>query len=164
MDHLKDAFLFSEAKRYDVRGKKYFESQSKFYCIDHGLRNARLNMRQNEESHIMENVIYNDLIQRGCSVDVGVVESFTKDSDGKTVRVVREIDFVVNNGNNQCYIQSAFEMATPEKQASELKPFSIINNSFKKIVITKNELMPWYDENGIYHVRLIDFLLCDETL
>lgn len=164
VDHLKDAFLFSEAKRYDVRGKKYFESQSKFYCIDHGLRNARLNMRQNEESHIMENVIYNDLIQRGCSVDVGVVESFTKDSEGKTVRVVREIDFVVNNGNNQCYIQSAFEMTTPEKQASELKPFSIINNSFKKIVITKNELMPWYDENGIYHVGLIDFLLRDETL
>lgn len=164
VDHLKDAFLFSEAKRYDVRGKKYFESQSKFYCIDQGLRNVRLNMRQNEESHIMENIIYNDLIQRDCSVDVGVVESFKKDADGKTKRVVREIDFVVNSGNNQCYIQSAFEMLTPEKLASELRPFSIVNNSFKKIVITKNELMPWYDENGIYHIGLIDFLLRDEAI
>lgn len=164
VDHLKDAFLFNEAKRYDVRGKKYFESQSKFYCIDPGLRNVRLNMRQNEESHIMENIIYNDLIQRGCAVDVGVVESFTKDKNGKTARVVREIDFVVNNGNNQCYIQSAFEMTDPEKQLSELKPFSIINNSFKKIVITRNELMPWYDENGIYHIGLIDFLLRNEAI
>lgn len=164
VDYLKDAFLFSEAKRYDVRGKKYFHSLSKFYCVDQGLRNVRLNMRQNEESHIMENVIYNDLIQRGCSVDVGVVESFTKGSSGKTERVVREIDFVVNNGNNQCYIQSAFEMRTPEKQISELKPFSIVNNSFKKILITRNELMPWYDENGIYHIGLIDFLLREETI
>lgn len=164
VDYLKDAFLFSEAKRYDVRGKKYFQSQSKFYCVDQGLRNVRLNMRQNEESHIMENVIYNDLIQRGCSVDVGVVESFTKDKCGKTERVVREIDFVVNNGNNQCYIQSAFEMRTLEKQVSELKPFSIVNNSFKKILITRNELMPWYDENGIYHIGLIDFLLREETI
>lgn len=164
VDYLKDAFLFNEAKRYDVRGKKHFESQSKFYCVDQGLRNARLNMRQNEESHIMENVIYNDLIQRGCSVDVGVVESFTKNEKGKTERIVREIDFVVNNGNNQCYIQSAFEMTSPEKQAAELKPFSIINNSFKKIVITRNELMPWYDENGFYHTGLIDFLLRDEAI
>lgn len=164
VDYLKDAFIFSEAKRYDVRGKKYFESQSKFYVVDQGLRNVRLNMRQNEESHIMENVIYNDLIQRGCFVDVGVVESYTKNSTGKTERVVREIDFVVNNGNNQCYIQSAFEMTTPEKQISELKPFSIVNNSFKKIVVTRNELMPWYDDNGVYHIGLIDFLLRDDAI
>ena len=164
VDHLKDAFLFNEAKRYDVRGKKYFESQSKFYAVDQGLRNVRLNMRQNEEAHIMENVIYNDLIQRGCFVDVGVVESFTKNAVGKTERIVREIDFVVNNGNNQCYIQSAFEMSSPEKQISELKPFSIINNSFRKIVITRNEFMPWYDDNGIYHIGLIDFLLRDDAI
>ena len=164
VDYLKDAFLFSEAKRYDVRGKKYFESQSKFYCIDQGLRNVRLNMRQNEESHIMENVIYNDLVQRGCSVDVGVVESFTKNTAGKTERVVREIDFVVNSGNNQCYIQSAFEMTSPEKQTAELKPFSIVNNAFKKIVITRNELMPWHYDNGIYHIGLADFLLRDEAI
>ena len=121
-------------------------------------------MGQNEESHIMENIIYNDLIQRGCSVDIGLVESFTKDEAGKTERVVREIDFVVNKGNNQCYIQSAFAMTTPEKQEAELKPFSIINNSFKKIVITRNELLPWYDENGIYHTGLIDFLLRNEAI
>ncbi len=163
VDYLKDAFLFSEAKRYDVRGKKYFEFQSKFYCVDCGLRNVRLNMRQNEESHIMENVIYNDLIQRGFSVDVGVVESFTK-TNGKTERIVREIDFVVNNGNSQCYIQSAFEMSSTEKIQTELKPFSIVNDSFKKIVVTRNELLPWYDENGIFHIGLVDFLLTEDFL
>jgi len=164
IDYLKDSFLFSEAKRYNVRGKSYFSSQSKFYCIDQGLRNVRLNMRQNEESHIIENIIYNDLIQRGCAVDVGVVESFSKDESNKTKRTVREIDFVVNSGNNQCYIQSAFEMPTKEKQEAELKPFSIVNNSFKKIIVTKNELMPWYDNNGIYHIGIIDFLLRDSAI
>lgn len=164
LGHLKDAFLFGEAKRYDVRGRRYFDSQSKFYCVDQGLRNARLNMRQNEESHIMENIIYNDLVQRGCSVDVGVAETFRKNGEDKTERVVKEIDFVVNNGNNQCYIQSAFEMSDPEKQKAELMPFSIINDSFRKIVITRNELMPWYDDKGIYHIGLTDFLLRDETI
>ena len=164
LGHLKDAFLFNEAKRYDVRGKKYFESPSKFYCVDQGLRNVRLNMRQNEESHIMENIIYNDLIQRGCSVDIGVVETFSKNAEQKTERITKEIDFVVNSGNNQCYIQSAFEMTNPEKQKEELAPFKVLNNSFKKIVITRSELMPWYDDNGIYHIGLVDFLLRDEAI
>ena len=159
LDYLKDAFLFTEARRYDVRGKKYFDSTSKLYCIDCGLRNARLNMRQNEETHIMENVIFNDLLQRGLSVDVGVVESFSKNAEGKTQRITREIDFVVNNGNAQYYIQSALSLDSPEKQVAELKPFSILNNSFKKIVVTRNELSPWYDEQGIYHIGLADFLL-----
>ena len=162
VDCLKDAFLFSEARRYDVRGKKYFESQSKFYCVDTGLRNVRLNMRQNEESHLMENIVYNDLVRRGGAVDVGVVEHFSKNAEGKTQRIVREIDFVVNSMGRQCYVQSAFDMSDKEKQEAELKPFSIINNSFKKIVITRNELMPWYDDNGVYHVGLADFLLSDE--
>ena len=108
LSHLVNAFLFKEAKRYDIRGKQYFNSNSKFYCVDAGLRNVRLNMRQNEETHIMENIVFNDLVQRGFSVEVGVFESFGKDPNGKTARSTKEIDFVVNYGNAQCYIQSAF--------------------------------------------------------
>lgn len=132
LSHLENAFLFKEAKRYDIRGKQYFNSNSKFYCVDVGLRNVRLNMRQNEETHIMENIVFNDLVQRGFSVDVGVLESFSKGANGKTVRSTREIDFVVNYGNAQCYIQSAYRMDTPEKERAELLPFNIVGNSFKK--------------------------------
>jgi len=164
LSHLENAFLFKEAKRYDIRGKQYFNSNSKFYCVDVGLRNVRLNMRQNEETHIMENIVFNDLVQRGYSVDVGVLESFSKGANGKTVRSTREIDFVVNYGNAQCYIQSAFRMDTPEKERAELLPFNIVGNSFKKIVITRNGLSPWYDDNGIYHIGLCDFLLNESIL
>ena len=164
LSHLENAFLFKEAKRYDIRGKQYFNSNSKFYCVDVGLRNVRLNMRQNEETHIMENIVFNDLVQRGYSVDVGVLESFSKGANGKTVRSTREIDFVVNYGNAQCYIQSAYRMDTPEKERAELLPFNIVGNSFKKIVITWNGLSPWYDDNGIYHIGLCDFLLKESIL
>ena len=164
LSHLENAFLFKEAKRYDIRGKQYFNSNSKFYCVDVGLINFRLNMRQNEETHIMENIVFNDLVQRGFSVDVGVLESFSKGANGKTVRSTREIDFVVNYGNAQCYIQSAYRMDTPEKERAELLPFNIVGNSFKKIVITRNGLSPWYDDNGIYHIGLCDFLLKESIL
>ena len=164
LSHLENAFLFKEAKRYDIRGKQYFNSNSKFYCVDVGLRDVRLNMRQNEETHIMENIVFNDLVQRGYSVDVGVLESFSKGANGKTVRSTREIDFVVNYGNAQCYIQSAYRMDTPEKERAELLPFNIVGNSFKKIVITRNGLSPWYDDNGIYHIGLCDFLLKESIL
>lgn len=164
LSHLENAFLFKEAKRYDIRGKQYFNSNSKFYCVDVGLRNVRLNMRQNEETHIMENIVFNDLVQRGYSVDVGALESFSKGANGKTVRSTREIDFVVNYGNAQCYIQSAYRMDTPEKERAELLPFNIVGNSFKKIVITRNGLSPWYDDNGIYHIGLCDFLLKESIL
>ena len=164
LSHLENAFLFKEAKRYDIRGKQYFNSNSKFYCVDVGLRNVRLNMRQNEETHIMENIVFNDLVQRGYSVDVGVLESFSKGANGKAVRSTREIDFVVNYGNAQCYIQSAYRMDTPEKERAELLPFNIVGNSFKKIVITRNGLSPWYDDNGIYHIGLCDFLLKESIL
>ncbi len=163
LQHLEDAFIIKEAKRYDIRGKKYFSSSSKFYCVDVGLRNVRLNMRQNEETHIMENVVFNSLVQRGYNVDVGVLESFKK-VDGKSTRINREIDFVVNKGNMQCYVQSAFSMNTPEKQESELAPFNIVGNSFKKIVVTRNEIAPWYDDMGIYHIGLADFLLAGDEL
>lgn len=164
LSHLENAFLFKKAKRYDIRGKQYFNSNSKFYCVDVGLRNVRLNMRQNEETHIMENIVFNDLVQRGYSVDVGVLESFSKGANGKTVRSTREIDFVVNYGNAQCYIQSAYRMDTPEKERAELLPFNIVGNSFKKIVIMRNGLSPWYDDNGIYHIGLCDFLLKESIL
>lgn len=164
LSHLENAFLFKDAKRYDIRGKQYFNSNSKFYCVDVGLRNVRLNMRQNEETHIMENIVFNDLVQRGYSVDVGVLESFSKGANGKTVRSTREIDFVVNYGNAQCYIQSAYRMDTPEKERAELLPFNIVGNSFKKIVIMRNGLSPWYDDNGIYHIGLCDFLLKESIL
>ena len=164
LSHLENAFVFKEAKRYDIRGKQYFNSNSKFYCVDVGLRNVRLNMRQNEETHIMENIVFNDLVQRGYSVDVGVLESFSKGANGKTVRSTREIDFVVNYGNAQCYIQSAYRMDTPEKERAELLPFNIVGNSFKKIVIMRNGLSPWYDDNGIYHIGLCDFLLKESIL
>ena len=164
LSHLENAFLFKEAKRYDIRGKQYFNSNSKFYCVDVGLRNVRLNMRQNEETHIMENIVFNDLVQRGYSVDVGVLESFSKGANGKAFRSTRGIDFVVNYGNAQCYIQSAYRMDTPEKERAELLPFNIVGNSFKKIVITRNGLSPWYDDNGIYHIGLCDFLLKESIL
>ncbi|MCQ2063458.1 MAG: ATP-binding protein [Fibrobacter sp.] len=164
LNHLENAFLFREAKRYDIRGKRYFSSTSKYYCIDVGLRNARLNMRQNEYTHIMENVVYNDLVKRGFSVDVGVLETFSKDGNGKTIRIDREIDFIVNHGNFQCYIQSAFRMDDEKKIASETAPFKIVGDSFKKIVVTRFGTAPWYDDLGIYHIGLADFLLAGDEL
>ena len=120
LSHLENAFLFKEAKRYDIRGKQYFNSNSKFYCVDVGLRNVRLNMRQNEETHIMENIVFNDLVQRGYSVDVGVLESFSKGANGKTVRSTREIDFVVNYGHAKCYIHATYGVVTREWEGAEL--------------------------------------------
>ena len=160
-EYMQEAFLFSRARRYDIRGKAYFESQSKYYAIDTGLRNARLGFRQIEETHLMENVIYNYLIQQGFLVDVGMVEKYQKDKDGKRRREQYEIDFVVNKGMYQYYIQSAFTLDSKEKAQRELYPFSIVGNSFKKLVVTRSELIPHYDENGIIHVGIVDFLLGD---
>ena len=159
--YLMDSFLFSEAKRYDIRGKSYFDGISKYYPTDTGLRNARLNFRQIEEIHLMENIIFNYLKSSGFRVDVGVIVKNRTDKDGKHIRVPYEIDFVVNKGMHQYYIQSAFRMETAEKMERELYPFSITGNSFKKIVVTRHELLPHYDENGIFHVGIIDFLLGD---
>lgn len=159
--YLEEAFLFSQARRYDIRGKAYFESQSKYYPADTGLRNARLGFRQIEQTHLMENIIYNYLIQKEYSVDVGVVEKYITESNGKRKNQQYEIDFVVNKGMFQYYIQSAFSLDSDEKKQRELYPFSIIGNSFRKIVVTRSELMPHYDDNGILHVGIIDFLLGD---
>ena len=159
--YLMDSFLFSEAKRYDIRGKSYFDGISKYYPTDTGLRNARLNFRQIEETHLMENIIFNYLKSSGFRVDVGVIVKNRTDKDGKHIRIPYEIDFVVNKGMYQYYIQSAFRMETAEKMERELYPFSITGNSFKKIVVTRHELLPHYDENGIFHVGITDFLLGD---
>ena len=164
VDYLKDSFLFSEARRYDIIGKKYFSSLSKFYCIDTGLRNSRLNMRQIEETHLMETILYNDLIARGFSVDVGMIEKSRRNKENKVVEVKYEIDFVINKGMYQYYIQSAYALESEQKSEKELKPFSIVNNSFKKIVVTRYGVKPWYDESGIMHVSITDFLLRDDIL
>lgn len=157
--HLEDAFLISEAKRYDVRGKSYFDFPSKFYCEDVGLRNVRIGFRQQEMTHIMENVVYNELKIRGFLVDVGVVYSRELNQNKNSVRVPREIDFVASKGGKKVYVQSAFALQTEEKTASELKPFSLTGDSFPKIIVRGDIRKRWYDENGILNIGITDFLL-----
>lgn len=162
--HLEDAFLFSESKRYDVKGKAYFDSPNKYYCEDIGLRNARIGFRQQEITHIMENIIYNELIIRQFSVDVGIVYSRTVNKNGNSVRTAREIDFVVNSGDKRTYIQSAYAMSTAEKKETELKPFALTGDFFPKIVVGKDVGKRWYDDCGILHINVIDFLLDRELI
>ena len=163
LGYLTESFLFSNAKRYDVKGKKYFEYPSKFYCADIGLRNARLNFRQQEETHIMENIIYNEMLCRGYSVDVGVVEIREKNGE-KKVRKQCEIDFVVNHGAKKYYIQSALSVSDPEKMETELRPLKNTKDFFKKIIISKSSMKPWTDEDGILHLGLYEFLLNENAL
>ena len=162
--HLEDAFLFSESKRYDLKGKSYFDSPNKYYSEDIGLRNARIGFRQQEMTHIMENIIYNELAIRQLSVDVGVVYARTLNDNGSSVRVPREIDFVVNSGGKRTYIQSAYAMPTKEKAETEIRPFTLIGDSFPKIVVRRDIGKRWYDDNGILHINLIDFLLDKELI
>lgn len=163
LKYLEESFLFNQAKRYDVKGKKYFLYPSKYYCTDMGLRNARLNFRQQEETHAMENIIYNELLARGFSVDVGVVEIVSVGEDGKRHQKQCEIDFVINKGMRKYYIQSALALNTEDKEKTELRPFLETKDFFKKIIVTKSYMKPWFDDNGIYHVGLYDFLL-DESI
>lgn len=162
--HLEDAFLFSESKRYDLKGKSYFDSPNKYYSEDIGLRNARIGFRQQEMTHIMENIIYNELAIRQLSVDVGVVYARTLNDNGSSVRVPREIDFVVNSGGKRTYIQSAYAMPTEEKAETEIRLFTLIGDSFPKIVVRRDIGKRWYDDNGILHINLIDFLLDKELI
>lgn len=160
LTYLEDAYLFQCAKRWDVKGKKYFDSIHKYYAMDLGLRNARLNFRQQERSHLMENAIYNELVRRGYSVDVGIVE-LSRVRDGKRTMSQYEIDFVVNVGNSKVYIQSALNVDTPEKKDQER--FSLINTGdfFRKIVVLDGNSKLWTDEDGIIYVGVIPFLLED---
>lgn len=163
LNYLIESFLFSNAKRYDVKGKKYFEYPSKYYCTDIGLRNARLNFRQQEETHIMENIIYNELLCRGYSVDVGVVEIVER-NEGKKTKKQCEIDFVVNVGAKKYYIQSALNVSDPSKMETELRPLKNTKDFFKKIIVSKTSMKPWTDEDGILHLGLYEFLLNENSL
>lgn len=159
IEHLEDAFLFSESKRYDVKGRKYFEYPYKYYCEDIGLRNSRIDFRQQEMTHIMENIIYNELIIRGYSVDIGVVYSNEKNSYGSYSKVPREIDFIASKGGKKVYIQSAFALPDEEKATQELKPFTLTGDSFPKIIVRKDIRKRWYDDNGVLNIGVMEFLL-----
>ena len=160
LDYVEDAYLFQSAKRWDVKGRKYFDTLKKYYAIDLGLRNARLNFRQQERSHLMENMIYNELIRRGYSVDVGIVE-ITRVIDGKRKQSQYEIDFVVNVGNNKVYIQSALNVDTPEKKAQETFSLRNTGDFFRKIVVLDGSRKLWTDEDGVMYIGVIPFLLED---
>lgn len=163
LDYLEDAYLFKQAKRYDVKGRKYYGTPLKYYATDVGLRNAKLNFRQQERSHLMENIIFNELITRGYAVDVGVVEVVTKGEDGKTTQVQHEIDFVVNTGSQKIYIQSALNVDTDEKKDQETCSLKNSGDFFRKIVVLDGNQKLWTDEDGISYVGVIPFLL-DKTL
>ena len=163
LDHLCDAFLFVQAKRYDIKGRKYLSTPVKYYVADVGLRNARLNFRQQEENHIMENIIYNELLIRGYSVDVGIVEA-TETISGKRRQIALEVDFVATKGSKKYYIQSAYEMSTPDKENQEQRSLLKINDSLKKIVVVKDNIKPRTDENGIVKMGIINFLLDKDSL
>lgn len=157
-EYLKDSFILSEVNRYDVKGRKYIGSPNKYYFEDIGLRNARLNFRQIEQTHLMENIIYNELRYRGFNVDVGVIEKRIIDSEGKSRRNHYEIDFVATKGSRKYYIQSAFEMNSAEKESQEKFSLRNTDDSFKKIVIIKDIIKPQHDEDGITTIGLFDFL------
>ena len=161
---LKDAFLIDEALRYDVKGRKYIGTETKYYFEDIGLRNAILNFRQQEEPHIMENIIYNELKYRGFNVDVGFVETWENKSSGKSFRHGLEVDFVVNKGAERIYIQSVFKLPTDEKKEQEERPLLNINDSFKKIIITGENIKRKTDEKGILTIGLLDFLLDEKCI
>lgn len=160
LDYLEDSFLFSAAKRYDVKGRKYFDTLQKYYAVDLGLRNARLNFRQQERSHLMENLLYNELIHRGYRVDIGVVE-VQRMNNGIRNKGQYEIDFVVNLGNEKVYIQSALNVSSPEKKAQETFSLHNTGDFFRKIVVLDGNQKMWVDEDGIIYVGVIPFLLND---
>ena len=164
LDYFEDAFLIEKAERYDIKGKKYISTPSKYYFTDVGLRNARLNFRQQEETHIMENVIYNELLIRGYQVDVGIVEIFEKDENGKYARKQIEVDFVANKGEERCYIQSAFSLPSPEKAQQEERPLRNIPDSFKKFVITKDNILTRVDESGLITMGIKEFVMNKDSL
>ncbi len=158
INYLEDSFLFQSAKRWNVKGRKYFNTIQKYYAMDLGLRNARLNFRQQERSHLMENMIYNELIRRGYSVDVGIVE-LRNMVDSKRTQLQYEIDFVVNVGNSKVYIQSALNVDTPEKKAQETMSLHNTGDFFRKIVVVDGNVKPWTDDDGIVYIGVIPFLL-----
>jgi len=163
LDHLKDAFLFEESKRFDLKGKQYFDTPSKYYATDLGLRNAKLGFRQVEFTHLMENAIYNELRYRGYSVDVGII-GIREYIEGKREYKQLEIDFVANKGSTRYYIQSAYRMDDAEKREQELRPFLKLNDGFRKIIIVDGDFPVTVDENGVVTMNVIDFMKDPESL
>ena len=164
LDYLCDAFMIEQAERYDIKGKRYISTPYKYYFTDTGLRNARLNFRQLEETHLMENVMYNELCLRGYSVDVGVVEILERQEDGKYVRKQIEVDFVCNKADERVYVQSAFSIPTTEKRLQEERPLVNVGDGFRKIVVTKDNVLRHNDENGILIMSLQEFLMDERAL
>lgn len=164
LNYLTESFLFSEALRYDIKGKKYFNYPSKYYCTDIGLRNVRLGLRQQEETHIMENLIYNELVIRGYHVDIGVIPIVEKNQEGKREQKNCEIDFIATSGSKRYYIQSALSMDDSQKEKTEIRPLSAVKDSFKKIIVSKSYGKSWTDEEGILRINIIDFLLDENSL
>ncbi len=164
LDYFIDAFILHKAFRYDIKGKKYIETPLKYYFTDVGLRNARLNFCQQEENHIMENILYNELMAREFDVDVGMVEYHRRDKGGKKIRTQLEIDFVANKGSKRYYIQSALTVANEEKREQETNSLNRVEDSFKKIVVVKDDIMPWHDDRGILYIGIEEFLLDESAI
>lgn len=164
LKYLIDAFLISKSLRYDIKGKKYIDTPLKYYFTDVGLRNARLNFRQQEENHVMENIIYNELRIRGFSVDVGIVSYNYKDGDGKSKKTQLEVDFVANKISQRYYVQSAFVIGDEEKRRQETDSLNRIDDSFKKIVVVREDIIPWHDERGVLYVGVERFLLDEQAM
>lgn len=164
LDYLCDAFVVNKATRYDIKGRKYIDTPHKYYFTDVGLRNARINFRQIEENHTMENIIFNELIARGFNVDVGLVNVFQKNKDGKMIKKQLEVDFVCNKGSKRYYVQSAFAIPDSEKMQQECNSLQRIDDSFKKIIVVKDTPAPWYTEKGILVISIYDFLLKADSL
>lgn len=164
LDHFIDAFLLYQAKRYDVKARKYIGSPMKYYFSDVGLRSARLNFRQQEENHIMENIVYNELRVRDFDVDVGIVTTHSKDSEGRSKRTQHEIDFVANRGSQRYYIQSAFAIPDEAKREQETASLNGTGDSFRKIVVVRDNIIPWHDEKGILYIGIEDFLLDENAM
>ena len=164
LGYFTDAFLIYRANRYDVKGKKYMQTPVKYYYADVGLRNARLGFRQQEETHIMENVLFLDLIRRGYDVDVGMVEQNVKTDEGKKIRKQLEVDFVVNRGESRYYIQSALTVSDSEKRQQEISSLIHIPDSFEKIVVVRDYIKTWRDDNGILYIGVEEFLLNEEII
>ena len=159
-----DAFMLYKAERYDVKGRKYIGSPLKYYFSDVGLRNARLNFRQQEENHIMENIVYNELCNRDFTGDVGVVEYSYKDKEKKSKRTQLEIDFVANKGSKKYYVQSALTISDDEKREQEIRSLKRVGDSFKKIVVVKDKIIPWHDDDGILYIGIEQFLLDENAM
>ncbi len=164
LDYLCDAFIVNRAVRYDIKGRKYIDTPQKYYFMDIGLRNARINFRQLEENHTMENIIFNELTARGLGVDVGVVTTFQKNKNNDTIQKQLEIDFVCNKGSKRYYVQSAFLIPDSEKLQQEERSLLNIDDSFKKILVMKDVPAPWYTEKGIFVIGIYDFLLRADSL